>query len=124
METVFRTLSLCAYAIGLVLAGALSLLPQFHVHGGAGADHVAHIFGYAAVSLSAVLAFTTRLGRAAALLGTLFAGVIFECLQFALPGREAGLDDILANALGLALGAGFGLLLSSAARLLPRPGQR
>jgi VanZ family protein len=118
METVFRSLSFAAYAIGLVLAAVLSLTPNFHVHGGPGGDHMAHVFGYAAVSFCAVFAFSSLQGRAAALMIALSAGLIFELIQAILPGREAGFDDVLANVAGLTIGVVLGLLSLSAFRLL------
>jgi len=69
-------------------------------------DKLAHAVVYAVLACAIGYASCLR-GRAAMLVGmagALAVGVLDEWHQMSLPGRAAGLDDLLADALGAALG--------------------
>lgn len=68
------------------------------------ADKLGHVLGYAALAAYAGVLFT-RAGLARAVLALFAVGIAVEALQTLLPWRSGELLDILANTLGLVLGA-------------------
>jgi hypothetical protein len=104
-----RKLARLAFYLGLLIVVALSLIPQDAVPAPRIWDKASHVMAYAA------LAATGGVG---------YRGLrSLELAQSFLPDRIASFQDILANAIGIALGS----LLAGAANALwpePRPGVR
>lgn len=99
---------------GIVLGGYLSLRPgsgqaQWFAH----ADKLIHASGYAVLAWLAFGLFGTRRARIFAMAGLLLYSGLIEIVQgtWAI-GREADPWDLLANAIGIAIGAALGLRLS------------
>ena len=100
----------------VVLAvGFGTLWPTLVVHGPAGTDKTIHLLAFAAIVLPTAI-FTPRrlfwIIPAAACYGA-----AIEVIQ-PLVGRTADLNDFLADAAGICIGAGAGLLLSL---FVPKP---
>ena len=99
---------------GIVLGGYLSLRPgsgqaQWFAH----ADKLIHASGYFLLAWLACGLFTARCARMLVLAGLLLYSGLIEIAQGTLAtGREADPWDLLANGIGIALGAALGLRLS------------
>lgn len=91
-------------------------------------DKWAHLLAHASLSAAAMLCFRSTRGRVCALAWQLLLGVLIEGLQGLVPWRSMEAADLVANALGVGLGASIALtplrdLLGwIEARILPRPG--
>ncbi len=69
------------------------------------ADKLEHLLAYALLSAYAVMLFEGCVARRVALAGLVLFGLGIEGLQSLLPWRSAEWPDVLANALGVSLGA-------------------
>lgn len=116
-----RRLARLAFYLGLAVVVALSVMPAESVPAPGLWDKAGHALAYGALATAGGIGY--RGLRAVLLLGLglLLFGAALELVQAFLPGREASLHDLLANAIGIALGS----LLAGAANALwpePRPG--
>ncbi|MBL8306050.1 MAG: VanZ family protein [Rubrivivax sp.] len=80
-----------------------------------GADKIEHLLAFGAMACTGALGFSTLWPVAASLLGY---GVFIEVVQLWIPGREASVADVLADAAGIALG--FALVSALRHRWPPR----
>ena len=90
----------------------LSLLPPEHgveLHSG---DKTGHFLAYMVLTINWLILAKTRQRSFLVFSGTLTYGIFMEMLQLLVPGRDASVADILANALG----SGIGWLLVGAFR--------
>lgn len=92
-------------------------LPSREVTPGVPLDQALHFLVFAMLAATAPLAFRRGGSALTAVLFLLALGLFLEITQYFIPSRHFSLYDALANALGLAVGAGPGFL----ARLLARP---
>ena len=106
---VFKVLSVGAF-LGVTI---LSVLPTPRVDG-LESDKLNHLIAYTVLTLLLVLSFSgdRRLPRGLwiALLSLLLYGALIEVVQHYI-GRQFDLMDMVANAVGVLLGAGAGLLV-------------
>ena len=92
-------------ALGLVIAW-LALTPAPDQRLSLGWDKLNHLSAFAALGLCAVLGYRgSRRAQWAALAGVLAFGALIEVLQQWVPNRSAEWADLLADALGIAVGA-------------------
>lgn len=91
----------------LGLAGLLMLLgcfvPAHRLPVGLPHESLLHIGAFALLTLPLCTFDLTRLEIAGAGLGIWLLGLLIECLQNLVPGRHFGVDDLVYNAIGIAL---------------------
>lgn len=68
-------------------------------------DKLEHALGYAALAVGAAMLFATGSARMLVSLGLIVLGIGIEALQALLPWRSADLLDVVANSLGVLIGA-------------------
>lgn len=89
-----------------VAVAVLSLMPSPPQQAGLGWDKLDHLVAFAALALCAFLGWRGgRAARVAVLLLLLAYGGAIEVLQMQVPNRQAEWGDLLADALGIGLGA-------------------
>ena len=93
-----------AFFVGLLAVVALSVLPQGAVPHTGLSDKVDHMAAYAALALAGGIAFRGARSLFLLALGLLALGSGLELVQALIPDRYASGYDILANAIGIALG--------------------
>lgn len=123
MTRFVRRLARLAFYLGLLIVVALSLMPQDSVPAPGLWDKAGHVLAYAALATAGGIGYRGRRSFFLVGLGLLLLGAALELAQSFLPDRIASLHDILANAIGIALG----LLFAGTAKALwlrPRPGRR
>jgi VanZ family protein len=100
-----RSLSRLAFYFGLVLVVILSLIPQDVLPPTGISDKANHVAAYTALALAGGIGFrgVRRLMLVAA--GLLLLGASLELAQSVLPDHVASLYDLLADAIGIMLGA-------------------
>jgi VanZ family protein len=87
---------------------ALALMPVPPQTAGLGWDKANHLLAFGALAACAVFGFRGRRDALWAVMAALLAfGGAIELLQQLVPNREAEWADLLADALGIALGAGL-----------------
>ena len=86
------------------------LLPRRLPH-----DALLHIAAFSMLALPLAGWPATRDALPLAMLGLWLVGLLVELLQGLVPGRRFGADDLIYNAVGIALGGGLGLLVAPAA---------
>ena len=96
----------CIVAIAL-----LAWLPGHAVPSPNWSDKVSHLLGFAALGLLSWRAFPQH--RGAAFVALLGFGALIELVQWQLPTRSAEWADLVADALGLMIGAAAGVLTGS-----------
>lgn len=101
-----------AVLVSLVLAVSYLALTPAPLEGSySGLDKVGHVMAFMALSFAGYLAFPAARGTRTALLCGLFAyGGLIELLQLFVPGRSSEWGDLIADGLGIALGAGLAAL--------------
>lgn len=99
----------------LATAGSPRELPS------TGLDKINHLLAFAVLAVQWRLAFP-RMHRIGVILGLLSYGVLIELIQLPLPHRSAEGADIIADALGVALGLGVHALLVRWLPALPSDG--
>lgn len=118
-----RKLARLAFYLGLLIVVALSLIPQDAVPALRIWDKAGHVLAYAALAAAGGIGYRGQRSLFLVGLALLLLGAALELAQSFLPDRIASLQDILANAIGIALGS----LLAGTANALwpePRPGVR
>lgn len=92
-----------ALAAGVVAVILLSVTPRpVPTSGVLLSDKAQHLAAYAALALAGGLGFAGAAARV--VVGVFALGLALEGVQAFVPGRLAGLDDVVANTLGVALG--------------------
>ena len=111
MSPAHRLLSAIPYLIGCVIFWNISKMPQPPVPDGLQfevSDKIMHALAYGCLAgLAAIIVRdldARRLLIAAALLSTGY-GIVDEIHQSFVPGRQAGIDDVIADAVGAVAGA-------------------
>ena len=112
--SIVRELSRAAFYLGLLLVVALSLVPQEAIPPTGLWDKTNHILAYAALAATGGLAYRGLRAWLLVAVGLLILGAALEIAQSMLPDRVASLQDVLANAIGVALG----MLLATGATAL------
>ena len=102
-----------AFFAGLALVILLSLLPAEELPATGLWDKANHLAAYAALALAGGLGYRGRRALAVLALGLLLLGAALELAQSLVPGRMASLEDILANAIGVALGIALATALGA-----------
>lgn len=96
----------------LVVVSYLALTPTPLEGSESGLDKVAHLMAFSALAFVGYLGFPASRGmRIALLFGLLAYGALIEVLQLFVPGRSSEWGDLLADVLGIALGAGLAAFL-------------
>ena len=90
------------FYIGILMIGALSLLPQTSILQTGVSDKIEHFMAYGVLCLSGCLAFPN--GKMRILLGLMLYGIVLEGLQSFIPGRVSSMADIFANCFGVGIG--------------------
>lgn len=104
----------------LIAVSFLALAPAPSGQWSAGSDKLNHVLAFAALAASGSLGFPDARGRLVlALLGF---GVLIELLQSFTPSRMAGAGDLLADAMGVAIGLGMAGVAGRCASWLGRAG--
>lgn len=118
-----RKLARLAFYLGLLIVVALSLIPQDAVPAPRIWDKASHVMAYAALAATGGVGYRGLRSLFLVGLALLLLGAALELAQSLLPDRISSFQDILANAIGIALGS----LLAGTANALwpePRPGVR
>ena len=117
MSAAQRALSFVPYLIGCVIFWNISKMPQPPVPDELQfefSDKIMHAIAYGCLAGLAAIGVRERERRSlllwAALLSTGY-GIVDEIHQSFVPGRQAGLDDVIADALGAFAGAWISVLL-------------
>jgi VanZ family protein len=97
-----------AYIAGIIW---LSLTPSPPTAGFEASDKAAHFLAYGLLMLWFTLLYSKRVSRLAYAIGFMAMGIGLEFVQGALQYRTYEMFDILADAIGVLLGWGLGLLL-------------
>ncbi len=113
-----RTLSRLAFYFGLVLVVILSLMPQDVLPTTGMSDKANHVAAYTALALAGGIGFPGGRWQTLIAAGLLLLGASLELAQSALPDHVASLYDLLADAIGIALGS---LLATGTNRMWLRP---
>lgn len=100
-------LSRMAFYVGLVLVVALSLIPQDAMPAQSLWDKASHALAYGTLAVAGGIGYRGLRALVLVALGLLLLGAALELAQSALPDRIASLHDVLANAIGIALGSLF-----------------
>ncbi|MEO7852771.1 MAG: VanZ family protein [Rubrivivax sp.] len=104
----------------VIAIGILATLPKPPVEVTLGWDKLNHGFAFAALALAACLAhphpLRLRIGAWTALLGY---GALIEAVQSSVPGRTADWADLLADAIGIGIGACLGAYVLRWSRAAP-----
>jgi VanZ family protein len=99
-------------AMLVLMVGILALTPAPPVDLSLGWDKLNHMLAFTALALCAVLGYRAPRALQLALLGGLLAfGGLIELLQQFVPNRSADWGDLLADVIGIGIGAAFGALL-------------
>jgi VanZ family protein len=107
----WRRLAIGAFAAGLLLVAALLLLPAEVLPEPDIWDKLEHAGIFAGLTVIGLLAFPERGQRRWLAFGLIAFGSACEILQTFVPGREAILEDAVANAVGVLSAAGLCSLL-------------
>jgi VanZ family protein len=100
------------WVLVLVAVSGLALTPKPLEGLESGLDKVGHVLAFTALAFCGYLAFAAiRAWRTALLLGLLAYGGLIEVLQLFVPGRSAEWGDLVADAIGIALGAALAAFL-------------
>ncbi len=116
-----RHVAVVAFVIALVGVVFLSVTPRpLPTSGPLLSDKVQHLAAYAVLAILGGfgLAAGRRVGAVAMALFAL--GVVMEIVQSFVPGRFAGLDDVVANSLGILIGCGLALIVNRGLARLAR----
>lgn len=106
-----RVAAKLAFAVGVVVVIFLSVTPRpVPTSGVLFSDKAQHLAAYAVLALAGGLGFAGAAWRVA--IGVVALGLALEGVQSFVPGRVAGLDDTVANTLGVAVGIGVAVLLN------------
>lgn len=108
-----RHLAVVAFAVAVVAVVFLSVTPRpLPTSGPLLSDKVQHLAAYAVLAVLGGFGFAAgrRIGRVALALFAL--GVAMEIVQSFVPGRFAGLDDVVANSTGILIGCGLALIVN------------
>ncbi len=112
-----------AFFVGLPTVVALSVLPPDSIPATGLSDEFAHLAAYAVLALAGGIAFRGAPSLFLLAVGLLALGGGLELVQAFIPGRYASGYDILANAIGIALGTASAAATNWLAdRLLKSPG--
>lgn len=108
-------------ALLIVAVSCLALVPKPPTGIDLGWDKLNHMLAFTALAIAAWLAFPARLRtRLFSLCALLAFGGLIEILQLYVPGRSAEWADLLADALGIALGAALALGVPRTAASAPK----
>ncbi len=100
-----RRVSRTAFYLGLLLLIALSLLPPDALPSTGLWDKAGHTLAYTLLAATGSIAHRGLRAWVLVAAGLLILGAALEVVQSVLPGRVASLQDIVANAIGVALGS-------------------
>ena len=104
----WTTRALFLFVVVVAIVGSLSSTPAFPLEAN---DKVNHAVGYAVLTLIAFLAWPSH-RRWVAVSAFLF-GIVIECLQILHPSREFGVEDLLANLIGVLVATAIAWLLKT-----------
>ena len=100
-----KLVSRTAFYLGLLLVIALSLIPQEAMPPTGLWDKANHTLAYSVLAATGCVAHRGIRAWVLVAAGLLILGAALEVVQSVLPGRVASLQDIVANAIGVALGS-------------------
>jgi VanZ family protein len=96
----------------VVVVSYLALTPTPLEGSESALDKVGHLMAFTALAFAGYLGFPTSRGtRTALLFGLLAYGGLIEVLQLIVPGRSSEWGDLLADGIGIALGAGLAVFV-------------
>ena len=96
------------FIVCVAILGSLSSSPAFPLEAN---DKVNHAVGYAVLTLIAFAAWPS-FRKWVAVFAFLF-GIAIECIQIFLPSREFGVEDLLANLVGITFATGVAWLVKT-----------
>ena len=105
IPAIVRQASRTAFYFGLLLVIALSVIPQDAVPQTGLWDKTNHILAYAALAATGSVGYRGLRVWVLIAVGLLILGAALELAQSVLPGRFASVQDVVANAIGIALGS-------------------
>lgn len=95
----------CTWAVLVAVVGVAALTPGELAPSVTASDKMDHLLGFATLSATHMLALApARRSSVMAGVGMLFYGALIELLQTQVPGRHGDLKDVMADAMGVALG--------------------
>lgn len=100
-----RRVSRTAFYLGLLLVIALSLIPQDALPPTGLWDKASHTLAYAVLAATGSVAHRGVRAWVLVAAGLLILGAALEIVQSVLPDRVASFHDVVANAVGVALGS-------------------
>ena len=88
----------------MIAVGAVSLLPREALPETGMWDKLEHAAAYAILCVIGVVSYPRKRARLALPIGLVLCGAALELLQSFVPGREASIADVIANAVGVVIG--------------------
>ena len=113
VNAVIRWAAITGFAACVVVVSALSLTPGEALPGIEIWDKLQHVLAYLILAVTGSVAFPGRRSLPWLAIGLMILGCALEATQAFIPGRVAGVDDAVANAVGVGLGLVIGRVAGS-----------
>jgi len=113
VNAVIRWVAITGFTVGVVAVLVLSLTPSHALPGIEVWDKLQHVLAYLILAVTGSVAFPGRRSLPWLAIGLLILGCVLEVTQAFIPGRVAGVDDAVANAIGVGLGLVIGRVAGS-----------
>ena len=104
VNAVIRWAAITGFAAGVAAVSVLSLTPGEALPAIQVWDKLQHVLTYLILAVIGAVAFPGRRSLPWLAIGLLILGCVLEAVQALVPGRVAGVDDAVANAIGVGLG--------------------
>ena len=104
VSAVIRWAAITGFAAGVAAVSVLSLTPSDALPGIEIWDKLQHVLAYLILAVTGAVAFPGRRSFPWLAIGLVILGGVLEATQAFIPGRDAGVDDAVANAIGVGLG--------------------
>jgi len=104
VNAVIRWVAITGFTVGVVAVLVLSLTPSHALPRIEVWDKLQHVLAYLILAVTGAVAFPGRRLLPWLAIGLLILGCVLEVTQAFIPGRVAGVDDAVANAIGVGLG--------------------
>ena len=104
---VYRTLAIGVFFVAIIIVAVLLLLPAAMLVETDVWDKLEHAGAFAGLALLGCLAFPERTSAMRLAVGLVAFGSVCETLQMFVPGRNASVEDAIANTIGILIVSGL-----------------